>query len=68
MTTITANGMRETGFFGRFAAAVSDFFAAVAEARRMADRYDYLSRLSTSELARMGITREDIPQVVARSH
>ena len=67
MTTITANGLRDSGFFGRFAAAVSDFFSAVAEARRMADRYDHLSRLSNSELAQMGLVREDIPQVVARS-
>lgn len=65
MATITANATRETGLFGRMGAAVSEFFSAVAEARRMADRYEYLSHLSNSELARMGISREQIPQLVA---
>lgn len=66
MATITANATRETGLFGRIGGAVSDFFSAVAEARRMAGRYDYLSGLTASELARMGLTREDIPQAVVR--
>lgn len=66
MTTITANAVRETGFFQRVGTAVSDFFEAVAEARRMADRYDYLTGLSDRELADIGIAREEIPQRVAR--
>ncbi|MFS8037070.1 hypothetical protein ACI7BZ_08905 [Xanthobacter sp. AM11] len=66
MATITANPTRETGLFGRMGAAVSEFFSAVAEARRMADRYEHLSHMSNSELARLGISREEIPQVVAR--
>lgn len=68
MTTITANAnaARETGFFRRLGDAVADFFEAVVEARRMADRYDYLSRMSDRELADIGLTREEIPQRVAR--
>ena len=31
MTTITANGIREAGFFHRVGNAVSDFFEAIAE-------------------------------------
>lgn len=68
MATITVNASRETGLFGRMGAAVSDFFAAIAEGRAMALRYDRLSHLTNSELARMGISREEIPQVVARGH
>ncbi|MEP9355280.1 DUF1127 domain-containing protein [Xanthobacter sp. KR7-65] len=64
MTTITANATRETGLFGRTGAAVSDFFAAIADARRMADRYERLSRMSDSELADLGFSREQIPQLV----
>lgn len=65
MATITANATRETGLFGRMGAAVSEFYAAITDARRMADRYERLSRMSNSELARLGVSREDIPQVVA---
>lgn len=68
MATITATATRETGLFGRMGAAVSDFFVAVAEARRMADRYERLTRMSDSELQRLGFSREEIPQVVVRSH
>lgn len=66
MATITANAPRETGLFGRIGAAVSDLFGAIAEARRMAERYDHLSHLTNSELSKLGISREEIPQVVAR--
>ena len=66
MTTITANGIREAGFFHRVGNAVSDFFEAIADARRMADRYDHLRHLTNSELAEMGLAREDIPQAVVR--
>lgn len=67
MATITANPTRDAGLFGRMGAAVSEFFTAVADARNMAQRYDYLTHLSNSELRELGIAREDIPQVVARS-
>lgn len=66
MTTITANAIREAGFFRRIGDAVANFFDAIAEARRMADRYDHLRHLTNSELAEMGLARQDIPQAVAR--
>jgi uncharacterized protein YjiS (DUF1127 family) len=42
---------------------IGEFFEAVEEAHEMAARYRSLSRLSNSELARMGIKREDIARV-----
>ena len=66
MVTITAHAPRETGFFGRIGAAVCDFLDAVAEARAMSERYEYLSRRSNSELAEMGLDRQRIAQAVAR--
>lgn len=66
MTTMTAHTTRETGLFGRFGAVVSDFVAAVREAREMAVRYEQLSRLSDSDLARIGLTRQEIPRAVSR--
>ncbi|MEP9367952.1 DUF1127 domain-containing protein [Xanthobacter sp. VNH20] len=66
MSTITAHPFRETSLFGRFAAQVSEFFAAVRDARVMADRYERLSRMSDSELAQRGLSREAIPQAVAK--
>lgn len=66
MVTITAHAPRETGFFGRIGAAVADFFDAVAEARAMSERYEYLSRRTNSELAEMGLSREKIAIAVAR--
>lgn len=66
MVTITAHAPRETGFFGRIGNAVADFFDAIAEARAMSERYEYLSRRSNSELAEMGLDREKIAVAVAR--
>ena len=66
MTTMIAHPFSETGLFGRMGAVVSDFVAAVREARQMADSYKRLSRQSDAELARLGLTREDIPQAVLR--
>jgi uncharacterized protein YjiS (DUF1127 family) len=43
---------------------VGDVFAGIDEAREMAARYERLSRMSNSELARIGLKREDIPQAV----
>ena len=46
------------------------FVSALAEGlrhgRRMAARYDTLSRLSDAELARRGLDRATLPQAVAR--
>ncbi|MFG1346970.1 DUF1127 domain-containing protein [Xanthobacter autotrophicus DSM 431] len=66
MVTITAHAPRETGFFGRIGAAVADFFDAIAEARAMSERYEYLRSRSNSELAEMGLERDNITRAVAR--
>lgn len=64
MTTMTAHHHGAERLFGRFGAIVSDFAAAVREAREMNTRYQHLTRLSNSELSRLGLTREEIPQAV----
>lgn len=66
MATITAHAPRDTGMFGRIGQAVCDFFDAIAEARAMAERYEYLSRRSNSELAEMGLDRQTIAIAVSR--
>jgi len=43
---------------------LSDLAAGVREGRELATRYDALARRSDAELARRGIKREDIPQIV----
>jgi hypothetical protein len=47
---------RPTGLFKY----LSDVVEGVIEAREIATRYDRLARMSTSELARLGLTRTDI--------
>ena len=39
------------------------FFEGIVEGRQMEMRYERLSRMSNSELARLGLTRQDIPRV-----
>lgn len=51
--------------FGPLSQIVSKTISAIRDGRRMLAQYDELTRLSDSELARMGIRRQDIPQVVA---
>ena len=38
------------------------FFEGIVEGRDIATRYARLSRLSNSELARLGLTRQDLPR------
>ena len=38
-------------------------FEGIVEGRDIATRYERLSRLSNSELARLGLTRQDLPRV-----
>lgn len=64
MTTMTAHHHGAERLFGRFGAIVSDFVAAVREAREMNARYEHLTRLSNTELSRIGLSREGIPQAV----
>ncbi|MDQ0504681.1 hypothetical protein [Xanthobacter agilis] len=62
MATVHANGLQGHGFIARVGAAMSEFFTTVAEARRMADRYEDPTHLGNSEFERMGLTREDVPE------
>jgi uncharacterized protein YjiS (DUF1127 family) len=39
---------------------LADYAAGIRDAREMAARYDRLTRMSNSELARLGLTRQDI--------
>ena len=39
-----------------------DVFEGIMEGRDIAYRYERLSRLSNAELARLGLTRQDIPR------
>lgn len=66
MATATADmaNAHHHGFLARVGSAMVEFFGAVAEARRMADRYEDLAHLSNSELEQMGLKQEDIPQAV----
>jgi uncharacterized protein YjiS (DUF1127 family) len=41
---------------------LADLVAGVIEARGIEQRYHELSRLSNAELARLGLTRQDIPR------
>ena len=46
--------------------AIADFFAGIGDGLAMAEQYKSLSGLTDGELAQRGITRADIPRVVAR--
>jgi uncharacterized protein YjiS (DUF1127 family) len=48
----------------RFSRGVTDFLDGIVEARDMAEDFRTLSRMSDAELARHGIKRDEIPQVV----
>ncbi|MGU3496935.1 hypothetical protein ACLBXM_23065 [Xanthobacteraceae bacterium A53D] len=68
MNTLTStSALHGNRGFGRMFDAVSGFFAALGEARQMMATYQRLSRMSDSDLARIDVRREDIPQVVAKS-
>jgi uncharacterized protein YjiS (DUF1127 family) len=41
---------------------LADFIGGVIEAREIEQRYHQLTRLSNAELARLGLTRQDIPR------
>ncbi|MFG1452049.1 hypothetical protein V5F44_07300 [Xanthobacter sp. V2C-8] len=61
MATVHASAPEGHGFVARVGAAMSEFFAAVADARRMADRYEDPTHLGNSEREFMGLPREDEP-------
>ncbi|MBS7541513.1 DUF1127 domain-containing protein [Ancylobacter oerskovii] len=60
MSTVSLSRPTSPDFFSRFVETVSAFFDAVSEGRRIAQRYEALSRLSDAALARRGLTRQDI--------
>jgi uncharacterized protein YjiS (DUF1127 family) len=68
MTTLalpfpSGRGTRRLGVLRFF----SDLFDGVREGHELAARYEALARKSDSELARLGLRREDIPQAVFAS-
>ena len=69
MTTavLTANISRNFTF-ARLKSAWSLLQDGLAEGRRLHASYDRLSRLSDSELDRMGLARQEIPQAVAHGY
>jgi uncharacterized protein YjiS (DUF1127 family) len=46
--------------------AIADFFGGIADGLAMAEHYRTLSRLTDAELGQRGLTRADIPRVVAK--
>lgn len=69
MTTavLTANTSRIFNF-ARLKGAWALLREGLAEGRRLHASYDRLSRLSDSELDRMGLARQEIPQAVAHGY
>ena len=65
MTTTTVTGSYPLDSrFHRFIATASAFFEGINEGREMAARYDHLSKLSDADLARRGLARNQIVQLV----
>jgi uncharacterized protein YjiS (DUF1127 family) len=65
MTTATLPRLaRPSSGPARLIRLIADFIDGVREGNAMAYRYERLSRMSNAELARLGLTRLDIPQAV----
>ena len=62
MTTATLPRLNTAGHLTVGEIAVA-FYEGIVEGREMATRYERLARMSNAELARLGITRQDIPRV-----
>jgi hypothetical protein len=60
MSTVSLTHRSSPDLFARAIEAVVAFFDAVGEGRRIAQRYESLSRLSDAALAKRGLTRQDI--------
>lgn len=56
----------ETSFLRPVTSFVSAVFAGIADARAMEARYDMLTRMSDSELAALGLTRNDVLRAVVK--
>ncbi len=62
MTSISLTHRTSPDLFPRALAAVAAFFDAIGEGRRIAQRYEQLSRLSDTALAARGLTRMEVPR------
>lgn len=51
----------------RLGAMLAAYGAGIRDGRQLSARYDALAGMSTAELARRGLARRDIPQVVGSS-
>ena len=62
MTTATLPRLATPAQPSRLVRLAVDVFEGIMEGRAIAYRYERLSRLSNAELARLGLTRLDIPR------
>ncbi|MFK8251972.1 DUF1127 domain-containing protein [Ancylobacter terrae] len=60
MSTVSVTHRTSPDLFARVVETVAAFFEAVGEGRRIAQRYEALSRLSDVALKRRGLTRDQI--------
>lgn len=60
MSTVSLTHRTSPDVVSRIVEGVVAFFDAVGEGRRIASRYETLSRLSDEALARRGLTRADV--------
>ncbi|MCJ8142153.1 DUF1127 domain-containing protein [Ancylobacter sp. A5.8] len=60
MSTISLTNRTSPDFSSRVLDTIVAFFDALGEGRRIAARYEALSRLSDAALASRGLTRQDI--------
>jgi uncharacterized protein YjiS (DUF1127 family) len=65
MTTVTLSATARPGF-GALLSALRRFFAGVRDGREIWHRYETLSRLSDTELAWLGLTRDQVPQAAVK--
>lgn len=68
MSTYSLTHRTSPDFLSRAIEAVAAFFDAVGEGRRIAQRYEQLSRLSDAALAKRGLTRQDIARAAVNGH
>ena len=66
MTTLALNHLIQgtPAFLHRLSQSFTAFLDGIGQARAMAEHFKTLSRMSDAELARHGIKRDEIPQVV----
>lgn len=65
MTTTTAPiSLSLDGRLHRVFGTIAAFFAGIREGKALAERYDYLSKLSDADLAKLGLARQEIVRAV----